>query len=168
MSEQTIAQLWRSVAGHDDLAPAESDPFTEEDALDEAQVLDVRVDAVNGLVGVLLELRLAMGFTDGDTALLVLRDVESFSWRAEPAAGRRVREVSGVAVDRSGGRVRLSLELGRGQALTCAGSSAQFYVLEVEGLDEAPPDYTGDDEDVVQEGLAQWHSPCRVLQAARS
>lgn len=168
MNHQSIAQLWRSPSFLSDPASVEADPFSTEDALDEAQVLDVRFDAVNGLMGVLLEMRLAMHFMEGDTALLVLRDVESFTWRAEPAAGRRVREVAGVAVDRSGDRVRLSLELGRGQALTCAGSSAEFYVLEVEGLDEAPPDYTGDDEDVVQEGLAQWHSPCRVLQAARS
>jgi len=168
VSQQTIAQLWRSSWTHDDVPSAESDPFEEEAALDEAQVLDVRLDAVNGLLGVLLELRLAMGYTEGDTALLVVRGVESFSWRADPAPVRRVREVAGVAVDRSGGGLRLSLELGQGRALTCAGTGAELYVLEVEGLDEAPPDYTGHDEDAIQAGLAQWHSPCRVLQAARS
>lgn len=168
MTLQTIAQLWRSKSAPPDAAAAESDPFTDEEALEESQVLDVRFDAVHGRLGVLLELRVAMGFTEGDTALLVLHDVESFSWRADSAGPRRVREVAAVAADRSQGRLRISLEIDPGDALTCSASHGDFYVLEVEGLEEAPPDYTGHDEDAIQDGLAQWHSPCRVLQASRS
>lgn len=168
MTQLTIADLWRSAYDASGVPTAQSDPFTDEEALEESQVLDVRFDAVHGRLGVLLELRLAAGFSEGDTALLVLRDVESFSWRAEPLGRRRVREVASVAVDRSGGRLGISLEVDPGDALTCRADRGELYVLEVEGLGEAPPDYTGHDEDAIQDGLAQWHSPCRVLQASRS
>jgi hypothetical protein len=43
-----------------DLAAPEMDPLTEEDALREAQLLDVRFDAVRSTLGLLFELRVAL------------------------------------------------------------------------------------------------------------
>lgn len=47
----TIAELWRSSDPPPAPAPA-IDPLTRTDALEEAQVLDVRLDGVHGLLGV--------------------------------------------------------------------------------------------------------------------
>jgi hypothetical protein len=160
----TIAELWRSATPPLDVAPVESDPFTNESALDDAQVLDLRYDGVNGIAGVLLELRVAMGFTEGNAALLVARGVEALTWRSEIVEHRIARHVGPVVAERGGPGVRLSLNLGQSASVAIMARRAAFYVLEVAGIGDAPPDYGQNDEAAVQAGLPQWTSECQVLQ----
>lgn len=58
----------------------EMDPLTEEDALQEAQVLDVRFDALAGVVGVLFELRQALQLQEANTGVLVAHGVRELTW----------------------------------------------------------------------------------------
>jgi len=48
-------------------AAPEMDPLTEEDALQEAQLLDVRFDALSLTVGLLFELRMAQQLREANT-----------------------------------------------------------------------------------------------------
>ncbi len=59
------------------------DPFTEEDALQEARLSEVVFDAVHARAGLLLDLRGALQLRMAYTGLLVLEGVERFSWAGE-------------------------------------------------------------------------------------
>ena len=62
------------------LSLPEMDPLTEDDALQEAQVLDVRFDALTGVVGILFELRQALQLEEANTGVLVARGVRELTW----------------------------------------------------------------------------------------
>lgn len=58
----------------------EMDPLTEDDALQDAQVLDVRFDALSGVVGILFELRRALQLQEANTGVLVGQRVRELRW----------------------------------------------------------------------------------------
>src|SRR4051794_19506320 len=58
----------------------EMDPLTEEDALQEAQLLDVRFDALAGFVGLVFELRQALQLREANTGVLVAHGVRTLTW----------------------------------------------------------------------------------------
>lgn len=65
-------------------AQPEMDPLTENDALQEAQLLDVRVDALRSTVGLLFELRVALQLREANTGALVAHGVRKISWSSSP------------------------------------------------------------------------------------
>lgn len=71
-----------------DLAAAkpEMDPLVEANALQEAQLLDVRVHAVASAVGLLFEMRTALQLRRGNAALLVVHGVRELTWATGPRA----------------------------------------------------------------------------------
>ncbi len=69
----------------------EMDPVTREDALQEAQLLDVRLNALRLTVGLLFELRLALQLRESNTGVLVARGVCMLSWPASPGRPPRRR-----------------------------------------------------------------------------
>jgi hypothetical protein len=46
------------------------------------------------------------------------------------------------------------------------GSGAEFYVGDVPGGDEAPPDFTSATDDEIRVGLAQWSSSFAPIRAS--
>ena len=56
------------------------DPLTEEDALQEAQVLDVRFNTVTDVVGILFELRQALKLQEANAGVLVAQGVRELTW----------------------------------------------------------------------------------------
>jgi hypothetical protein len=58
----------------------EMDPLTEDDALQEAQLLDVRFDALRSTVGLLFDLRMALQLREPNTGVLVVSGVRELSW----------------------------------------------------------------------------------------
>ncbi|MFI5712276.1 hypothetical protein [Kribbella sp. NPDC051620] len=66
----------------------EMDPLTEEDALQEAQVLDVRYDALAGVVGIIFELRQALQLQEANTGVLVACGVHTLTWEGLARARR--------------------------------------------------------------------------------
>jgi hypothetical protein len=65
------------------MAPPDVDPFRQSNALQEAQLLEARVEARTSTVGLLFELRMAMHFTEGNAAVLIARGAREFNWSAE-------------------------------------------------------------------------------------
>jgi hypothetical protein len=147
----------------------ESDPLAEADALREAQLVDLRFDAVRRRLGLLFDLRQALGFRSGNTAVLVLYDVADFRW---DSLGRTEVRTPWYVVDsratprQSGTGLELSLAfVPDGQFVAAAGRGV-FYVGQVPGIPEAPPDFAEDEEDLIRAGLPGWDSGFEVFQAS--
>ncbi|WP_171172487.1 hypothetical protein [Streptomyces sp. I05A-00742] len=148
---------------------AEVDPLREADALQEAQLLDSRVCHLTSTAALLFEMRTSLQFEVGNSALLVVRGLRSFDWTSPkqqvPLAALTV--VSSVT-EQSGEPLRARFEFFPEARLVVAGDLAEFYVLEVQGIGEVPPDYSSVDLEKVQGALPSWSSACRLLQASVS
>ncbi|MFD0026608.1 hypothetical protein [Streptomyces sp. NPDC058382] len=146
--------------------PAEVDPLTEVDALQEAQLLDCRVCALTSTAALLFELRTSLQFDQGNAALLVVRGLRSFDWNAPEAPGplSALTVVSSVP-HRSGDSLAVRLGLFPEGRLDVAGRAAEFYVLDVAGIGDVPPDYVETDLRSVRAALPSWSSVSSVLQA---
>ncbi len=127
----------------------EMDPLTEKDALQEALLTEVIFDAVNNRAGLLFDLRGALQLRMAYTGLLVLGEVESFSWKSErwPAARTAWNVVGSLPVN-GGGVINLSLSFFPDADLTVAARRGAFYAGDVPGLPDAPPDLAGSDDEV--------------------
>ncbi len=141
-------------------AQPEMDPLTEENALQEAQLLDVRFDALRSTVGLLFELRVALQLREGNTGVLVAQGVRQLAWSAgERSTGKTAWTIGGSAPrnkDRLFG-LKLAMWPAPGAELNLIAESAAFYVGDVPGLGGVPS-YVDDDEATIRAGLAGWHS----------
>ena len=151
------------------LDSVEMDPLREVDALQEAQLLDSRVCHLTSTAALLFELRTSLQFEVGNSALLVVRGLRSFEWNSPtiqvPLTALTV--VSSVP-DRLGESLRARFEFFPEAHLAVTGDLAEFYVLELEGIGDVPPDYSSMDLKQVQDALPSWSSSCSMLQASIS
>lgn len=139
----------------------EMDPLTEDDALQEAQVLDVRFDALTGVVGILFELRQALQLQEANTGVLIAYGVRELTWsglrRDVPLTAWSIGSSVPSAKDQFFG-LSLVLWPHPGAQLTLSAESAAFFVGDVPGLPEAPPDYTVGDRREIAAEVAGWNS----------
>lgn len=138
----------------------EMDPLRESGALQEAQLLDVRLDASRGQLALLFELRMALQLREPNTGVLVARGVRAFAWSAPPrSTSRTAWSVGGSHVDHPDGLFRLNLGFwpAPGATLQVIAETALFVAGDVPGLPDAPPDYM-EDEAAVSGQLASWDS----------
>jgi hypothetical protein len=127
----------------------EADPLTGEDALREARLNEVLFDAVNRRAGLLFDLRGALGFRVALTGLVVLYDVEEFSWAGERrSAIRTAWNVVGSRPANKDGVVGLRLFFFPDAELTVAARSAAFFAGDVPGLPGRVPDFAWGDAEV--------------------
>jgi hypothetical protein len=143
----------------------EVDPLVDRDALLEAQVLDVRLDAARGVVGVLFELRVALHLSGSNTGVLVAGELEEFHWVAE----RRRTDVTAwnivaSSVDDETTGLRLSLACYPEAALYLRAGRLAYFNCQVSGIGEVPPDY-GDSDDEVRRSVAGWQSEVEIVSA---
>ncbi|MFM9734279.1 hypothetical protein ACKI17_40195 [Streptomyces niveiscabiei] len=159
------------VASRHDVLPsaqaAEPDPLREADALQEAQLLDSRVCQLTSTAALLFELRTSLQFDAGNAALLVVRGVRSFAWSSSvtPVPFAALTVVSSVA-DRAADGFRAGFDFFPAARLEVMGAQADFYVLEVDGIGDIPPDYSGTDHERITRELPSWSSPCRPIQVS--
>jgi hypothetical protein len=141
------------------------DALSEADALQEAQLLDVRVCALTSTVGLLFDLRMALQLRTANTAVVVGRGVQDFSWSAEHRETARTAWNVAGSEPAGGDLFSLSLAFFPRARLRLVSERAEFYVGEVAGLDPTPPDYGVDDEARIKAGLAGWASTFEPVQA---
>lgn len=145
----------------------EMDPLTEDDALQEAQLLDVRFDALRSTAGLLFELRTALQLREANTGVLILRGVRRLQWTSGPRETERTAWTVGGSVVTSTDRL-FGLELGLwpapGAQLTFSADGAEFFAGDVPGLDRIP-DYLDDDELTIRSQLASWQSEFEPVSA---
>lgn len=154
---------WRGYA-----SMPEMDPLTENDALQEAQLLDVRFDALRSTAGLLFELRTALQLREANTGVLILRGVRTLAWtsgsiEAEPLMAWTVDGSVVTSDDRLFG-LELGLWPPPGAQLTLRSEGAAFFVGDVPGLDRIP-DYLEDDELTIRAQLASWQSEFEPVSA---
>ncbi|MBS2966411.1 hypothetical protein KGA66_25440 [Actinocrinis puniceicyclus] len=143
------------------------DPLIDSDALQEAQLLDLRIHALSSTVGLLFELRTALQFEDGNAAVLVMRGSRQVSWRASGRDGERTAwSVVGSVTHLRSGLLNLDIRLSPSASIEILGASAEFYVIDVPEIGEAPPDYCSEREEHIRNGLPSWDSPFTLLQAS--
>lgn len=137
----------------------EMDAITDRDALQEADLVDVRLTAVGGWLAVLFDLRTSLQFRLANTAVLVMRGVQ----RVDLVLGESGEHRSAHYVMTSVPAVRgalFSVELVclNGWRLSSAATAAEFYVGDVAGLPPTPPNFMEHDERVVQAGMPSFES----------
>jgi hypothetical protein len=147
----------------------EADPLRDVDALREAQLLDSRVYPLTATAALLIELRTSLQFDAGNSALLVVRGLRSFRWNssAVPLPLMALSVMSSMP-ECSGDSFRTSIGFFPEAELIVLGDAADFYVLEVEGIGEVPPDYSDGSLTNVQNALPSWSSECSLLQSSSS
>ncbi|WP_152523016.1 hypothetical protein [Nocardiopsis potens] len=149
--------------------PLEMDPLREEDALQEVQLLDSLARPLTAVAALLFEMRTSLQFDDGNSALLVVRGLESFEWRSSPIKGPlTAMTILSSTPTRAGGSCRVRLVFHPAAELIVVGELMEFYVLDAEAIGDTPPDYTDMDLAGVEHGLPSWHSRCTLLQASIS
>jgi hypothetical protein len=139
----------------------EMDPLTEPNALQEAQLLDVRFDALTLTVGLLFELRMALQLREANTGVLSVRGVRRLSWSGPSRATDLTAWSIGSSVPLAeDGTFTLTLSMwpAPGAQFTVVAKSAAFFAGDVPGLDEVPPDYGALDDVTVRAALAGWNS----------
>ncbi|MEV6439829.1 hypothetical protein [Streptomyces anulatus] len=147
--------------------PIVCDPFTQDDALFDTQLLDCRVCPTSNRAALLLDMRTAEWFPMGNAAILVVHGLQSFHW-AGSSTGQPLMafSVQDSKPSVAAGRFRLDLEFFPDGNLSVVGGRADFYLLEVHGIPQAPPNYTERNLDQVRYGLPWWNSPCTMLQSS--
>jgi|ERR1700734_494715 hypothetical protein len=158
--------IWKPISAPGAPGP-DMDPLTESDALQEAQLLDLRLHAVSSTAGLLFELRTALQFEYGNAALLVIRGLRQASWRAvERGEEQMAWSVMGSAITARTGHLELNITLAPSASVEILGTNAEFYVLDVPEMGETPPDYCFDREVRIRAGLPNWGSPVSILYAS--
>jgi hypothetical protein len=156
----TLDELLRHPDRRSLAAQPEADLLTERDALQEADIVDVRLDAGHARLEVLFDLRQALQFRDADTAVLVVTGLERFEWAGQaPATDHRMAHpVMSSMPAHADGRIRLLFECLPDVQISIDAASAEFFVGSIPGLPEAPPNFVDDDEVTISTGMPGWSS----------
>lgn len=141
------------------------DALSEAGALQEAQLLDVRVCALTSTVGLLFDLRTALQLRTANTAVVIGRGVQEFSWSAEHRKSARTAWNVTASEPERADPFSLWLSFFPRARLGLVSERAEFYVGDVPRLDPIPPDYGFDDEARIKLGLATWTSIFEPMQA---
>ncbi|MCP3883632.1 MAG: hypothetical protein GY701_35300 [Sulfitobacter sp.] len=141
-------------------------PLSGADLFQEAQLLDVRFDALRMTAGVLLEQRIALQLREANTGVLICRSVRRIDWSAGPRATPLTAwNVVGSSILGGDGTVELRLGLFPEAELVIRAEQIEFYNCEVDEIGGIP-DY-GDETVPVHASLASWDSQIDVVGASR-
>lgn len=108
----------------------------------------------------LFDCRGALQVDEGNTAVVVVHGLSHLAWTAEPAPrGRMNRAVELWTPASRSEAFTLTAALWRAGTLELRGRAAEFFLGDVPGCDDPPPNFVVDDEATVRAGLASWSSP---------
>ncbi|MCU1471784.1 MAG: hypothetical protein JWQ39_2933 [Glaciihabitans sp.] len=153
--------LWLS--GRSDGCPAPAaNPLTDRNALQEAQLLDVRFDALRSTIALIFELRVSLQFDEGNTGVLIARAVRDIDWKVSKSPSTRTAwNVVSSSVTQRGDAFEFRLGTWPDALMSLTASNLEFYVGEVPELDRIP-NYVNDSEEELTQQLAGWRSELRV------
>lgn len=147
-------------------ASPESDALTEQDALAEASLLDVRLDATTSDLWLLFDCRGSLQLEEGNTAVVVVNGLIKLNWEAEERNGRTWRAVMGWVPRADSGRLTVVVETEPGGRLEATGNGGEFFVGNIPGGDDPPPDFTSATDAEIRAGLAHWASEFELVGAS--
>lgn len=138
-------------------AMPEMDALTEEGALQEAALVDVRFDVMTRTAAMIFDLRGALQLREGGVAVVVGRDVTRLEWTTHHARSGCVwHAVTGSKPDNAAGAFGLQLFFAPDAELHLNAGSGEFYVGDMAGLEGAPPNFVEDAIEVVRAGMPRW------------
>jgi len=143
--------------------PPDSKVLWHEDALAEADLLEVRQVLGSATVGLLLDLRQALQIREGSAAVLLVRGVTAIEWQsATTQSGRLAWKIIGsLPLDSEGFSLETSFIWPA--TLSIKGRRAELYVGNIAGLSAAPPDYVHDDDATICADLPSWTRPFELV-----
>src|SRR2546430_982186 len=128
-------------------ASPEMDALTEPGALMEAQFIAGRLDAVRSEAWLLFDCRGALQIRMGNTAIVVAKAVRRFAWQTKRAGRPTAWTIVGSEPAAVEGVWSLSLTFVPEARLEIEAEAAEFFVGNLPGGDDAPPDFgEADDE----------------------
>jgi hypothetical protein len=145
------------------------DPLMVDGGLQEAELLDVRIDPGRSTVGLIFGLQGSPRLgVHTDTGVLVARRVQQTTWSVDGTDPVRAGDRSARYVMASNwsptadGHDHLELEMLVGAALGIVAPRFEFYEVELEDGPYVIPDYTELDDAAVYAQQPGWTSRCRV------
>jgi hypothetical protein len=154
----SIEELLRDPQRRQYAAKPEADALTERDALQEAQLLDVRLDTLRSTVWLLFDCKGAVQIEMGNTAIVVAHGVHRFSWTADRRGPYTAWTVVGSEPRAQRGVWSFTLSFAPSARLEVQATSAEFFVGDVPGCDNPQPNFATEDDETIRNGLAGWES----------
>ncbi|HEX2294068.1 MAG TPA: hypothetical protein VHN37_02035 [Actinomycetota bacterium] len=158
----------------------EMDPLTEDDALMESQLIDLRYDPVTSTTGLLFDLRQAIQLRLANTGVVIVREVERLAWEQrlhehekeafadetlDPELAKH-RAWNVIASEpRPTDVFNLRLLFVPGAELNVSGARAEFFMGHVPGIGDVPATFTHASVDEIEASLPHWNSPFKTLYA---
>ena len=165
----TIEELLRDAGRREFAAVPEADALTDEDALQEAYLVNMRVDVVSGQAWLLFDCRGALQIEMGNTAVLVVRGLRSVSWDGEKYRQHRTqRSIVAWSPSSSGDGWQVEAGTEPSGRLVLAGVEAEFFVGDVPGGDDPPPNFIDATDEELRAGLPDWSSDFDPVHASFS
>lgn len=161
-----LEDLWYWPDRRSLVAVPETDALTQAGALAEATLLDVKFNTTTSSAWLLFDCRGAYQLPMGNTGVVVVEGVTALKWDALPQPGRTWRAVMGWLPVAAEGRFVCTVDLEPHSGLRVVGASAEFFIGDIPGDNEAPPDFTTETDKTIRAGLASWSSEFRVIGAS--
>ncbi len=135
-----------------------ADALRLDDALQESALVDIRMNFVESTAWVLLDCRGSLNVPEANTAVIVLLGVNHGSWQL-PATGTFAwQTVIDWKVSDVDGGIELFIGLLAGGEVVVRAARCEYFVGDVPGGDDAPPDFTTSTHAQVRAGMAGWSS----------
>jgi len=160
-----LEELLVDPARRDFAAAAEANALVDTDALQEAALIEIRLSMVTSSAWLLFDCRGALQIEMGNTAVVVVSDVQDAHWSGGSLGPRIWRSVLGWTPRTIKGMLSLTADVSPGGHLKIVGKAGEFYVGDVPGGDEAPPDFVSASDAEIRSGLAGWSSEFELVHA---
>ncbi|MBV6760811.1 hypothetical protein [Rhodococcus opacus] len=159
----TIESIVRSALHQSPIGATDWDPLRIEDSLQECALLDVRHFASSSAVALLLDLRTALHLDVGNTALVVIGGVSSYSWVSDTVeADIMMRTVVGSYPTLTDSEYKLEVACSPRSVFLATGKWASFFEGNVTDIGESQPDLASDDPATLASGFPNWRSELEV------
>ncbi|WP_375431493.1 hypothetical protein [uncultured Friedmanniella sp.] len=146
--------------------PVEMDALTETGTLLEAALLSASLDPTTGDARLLFDCRGALQLRNGNTAVVVVKNVSEFRWHASPRRGSTWHAVMSWIPSPHPAGLAITAGLTPDADLQIVGLAGEFYVGNILGGDKPPPDFTSSTPAEIRRGLASWTSEIDVVGAS--
>jgi hypothetical protein len=155
-----IADLLESPLRVDLMPTPETDALAEQDALREADLVDVRFAADRQSMVMLFDLRTSLQFRMANAAVLAMMGVNQLQWNTDVLRQPRRSAHYVMSSKPCWAKDHFTLELSclGGWLVNANALGAQFLVGNMSQLPEAPPDFVEDDEETVANAMPGWDS----------
>jgi hypothetical protein len=162
----SIEDLLQSPTRREFGAAPEANALLDPDALQEAALLDIRLNLVASSAWFLFDCRGALQIRAGNTAVLAVQGVRSLRWQGQSRGPRTWHAVLGWTPRIVNNGLLLRADMSPGGQLEVLGTTGEFYVGDVAGGDDPPPNFISASDAEVRAGLAQWNSGFEPIHAS--